>query len=267
VTAAVCPVCDRPQDAGLLCSACCDVLERELRDVPDVVHNLDVTRAKMARIGAGAKGGLPSERTPIGWGAVDPRWVLENVLTTWARDIMGYADAEWNTAFVPNRSPSITAAYILLSNVPLIRKHPAVVELVDEITDAIRQARRVVDRPADKVYLGQCLMVTPDEDGRDVTCLEEVWARAGASETTCKVCGVTHEVGERRAWLLQKCEDYLFTVKDASQMMGDVGHITVTQASIRGYIHRGKIGYRSGNLIRLGDLMAVVLDEGERKSA
>lgn len=257
-----CPVCQCEQAEGLLCHNDTTALERELGDVTAIVGELDVTISKQAKIGnASGPGGLARERTPVNWGAAAVLDDLTNTLTTWARDVL----PKWGLRAYGR--PALVAARILLSEVDTIRRHPAVEALVDEITDAITQARRAVDRPADKVYLGQCLMVTPDQDGRDVTCLEEVWARPGASETTCKVCGVTHEVSERRAWLLKKCEDYLFTVKDASQMMGEVGHITVTQASIRGYIHRGKIGYRAGNMIRLGDLMAVVLDEGERKSA
>jgi hypothetical protein len=62
--------------------------------------------------------------------------------------------------------------------------------------------------------------------------------------------------------------DMLFTVKDAATMMGEVGGIKVTEASIRGYLHRKRIAYRpGGTMIRLGDLLAVVVDEGERKSA
>jgi hypothetical protein len=69
---------------------------------------------------------------------------------------------------------------LLLGHIPEIRRHPAVVELVDEISDAIHQARRAVDRPADRVYLGQC-METPDEEGRPVTCLEDIYARPWAT--------------------------------------------------------------------------------------
>ena len=156
-----------------------------------------------------------------------------------------------------------------MHKIPEIRRHPAVAELVDEITDAVHQARRVIDRPADRVYLGQCYVETPDPDGKQVTCLAELYARPTASEVQCKVCGAEHEVGERRAWLLQRAQDMIVTVREASSYLGEVGGIKVSQASIRGYLHRGKIAYRPGveNGIRLGDLLSVVLDESERKSA
>jgi hypothetical protein len=44
----------------------------------------------------------------------------------------------------------------------------------------------------------------------------------------------------------------LCTVKEASRYVGEIGHIRVTEASIRGYLHRGRLAYRAGTMIRLG---------------
>jgi hypothetical protein len=265
---AVCPSCGCEQGAGLLCASETDRLERDLGDVAAIVAELDIALSKQARIGnASGPGGLARERSPINVGVMQVADDLQNTLTTWARDVLhrdGEAPARWTSGW---GGPSQDAARTLLFNIAAIRRHPAVEELVDEITDAIGQARRVVDRPADRQYLGTCMSEMPDDKGRMVTCLEEMWARPGASEVQCKVCTTEYSVAKRRAWMLQRAEDVLCTVREASSYMGEVGHITVTEASIRGYIHRGKIGYRSGNLIRLGDLLAVVVDDGERRTA
>jgi hypothetical protein len=256
-----CPVCQCEQSEGLLCHDDTSRLERELGDVAAIVGELDITLSKQARIGVAGAPGLARERTPINVGAMQAADNLGNVLTTWARDV-GRRDDIW-----ARNSASVASSYVLLGNIDAIRRHAAVAELVDEISDAIHQARRAVDRPADRVYLGQCLMETPDDEGRQVTCLNELYARPQAREVQCKVCGVEHEVGERRAWLLQRAQDIILSVKDASLMIGEIGGIKVSQASIRGYLHRGKLAYRPGvtNGIRLGDLLTVVLDESERK--
>lgn len=262
---ATCPSCGCEQGAGLLCAQETDRLERELGDVAAIVAELDVTLSKQARIGTAGVSGLARERTPINVGAMQAADNLGNVLTTWARDV-----AEVGFLAQHSTSPARAGARILLNHVTLVRRHPAVNELVDEITDAIHQARRAVDRPADRQYLGQCMAETPDEDGRQVTCLAEIWARPSASEVTCKVCGIEHEVTERRAWLLKRAENMIVTVKDASTYLGEIGDIKVTESSIRGYLHRGKLAYRApveAKRFRLGDLLEVVLDEGERKSA
>jgi hypothetical protein len=258
----VCPACYAKQDQGLLCHACTTRLERDLGDVAAIVADLDISLSKQARIGnASGPGGLARERTPINVGAMNAADDLANTLTTWARDVK----PAWG--LLSYGHPSMVAARILLAEIPAIRRHPAVGELVDEVTDAIVQARRAVDRPADRIFVGPCMAENPDDDGRQVTCLEDLYARPHASEVRCRVCSTEHEVAERRTWLLDKARDRLFTVREAAQMMGDVGGIRVTEASIRGYIHRGKIGYRAGNTIRLGDLLAVVVDDGERRTA
>lgn len=254
---AVCPACDRPQTQGLLCHGCTSTLEYELGDVPAVVAELEITLSRQSRVGSGGKGGLASEKTPIHSGAMLAADYLQNTLTTWARDVSG-------ETFVPGVGvpPSHAAAMFLLMSVNDIRKHPAVAELVDEVCESVRQARRCVDRPADRQFVGPC-----GAEVEGVTCTEDLYARPGAAWVRCRVCSTEHDVADRRAWLLDQAKDRLFTVREAAQMMGDVGGIRVTEASIRGYLHRGRIGYRLGTMIRLGDLLEVVLDDSERRSA
>ena len=260
----VCPICERQQDLGLVCHACVTVLERDLAEVRALMGELDTTASKQARIGGGGKGAPARERSPINWGGVEAADVLTNVLTTWARDV-----AEVGFLAAHSTNPGWAASRILLNHIDAIRRHPAANELFDQIIDAIKQARRAIDRPADRVYLGQCMVETPDEDGRQVTCLAELFARPQASEVVCRVCSAEHPVAERRAWLMQRAKDMIVTVKEAATFIGEVGGIKVSQSSIRGYLHRGRIAYRPGvtNGIRLGDLLAVVLDDSERKGA
>jgi hypothetical protein len=232
--------------------------------VAAIVGELDITLSKQARIGVAGAPGLARERTPINVGAMQAADNLGNVLTTWARDVTEGRNWVWVAG---DRAPSKQSAAALLYNIDAIRRHPAVVELVDEITDAIRQARQAVDRPADRIFVGPCMAENPDDEGRQVTCLEDLYARPQASEVRCKVCGTEHPVAERRSWLLEQARDRLFTVREAAQMMGDVGGIKVTEASIRGYVHRGRIVYHTGTLILLGDLLKVILADSEKKGA
>jgi hypothetical protein len=263
MTDMVCPSCGCEQGAGLLCARETDLLEKALGDVRWIVTELDVTMSKQARLGTPGKGGLARERSPLHLGAMEASDTLGNVLTTWARDVAG-DKYEWQ----PSASVAVGSAWMLYNQVDAIRKHPAVEELLDEITDAIEQARRAVDRPADRAYLGQCMVELSGEDGDLVTCYAEIWARPEASEVTCKVCGVTHDVAERRAWLLTRAADMLVTVKEASRYIGDVGGMTVTESSIRGLIHRKRLGYRAETTtFRLGDLLEVLADKREGKAA
>ena len=250
-----CPVCTAEQPEGLCCHDCTSRLERNLSEVRGIVDELAVTISKQARIGQAGKPGPARERSPVNWGASAVADNLGNVLTTWAHEIVSNPCGRWM------HQPAQDGAHILLGNINLVRRHPAVAELVDEIADALSQARKVIDRPADRQYLGQCMAPTPDVQGRDITCLADVWARQHAHAATCSACGITHDVAERRAWLLLQASDMLVTAKEASRYIGEVGHIRVTEASIRGLIHRERIAYRPGTkTLRLGDLLDVLTD-------
>lgn len=251
-----CPVCSAGQPDGLLCHNDTSRLEQQLRAVPELVTELATTASKQARIGNPGKGGLARERTPVNWGAVQAADNLTNVLTTWARDV-GCLD-RWDY-----RTPGSTAAStLMLNHIDAIRRHPAVAELVDEITDAIQQARQAIDRPGERVFLGTCLAPTRDEYDRDVECDGEVYAKPEASHTTCKTCGLTHKVAERRRWLLEQARDRLYTVPEASRLIGQYGEQKVTQQWIWNQIHqRQRLAYRPGTTtLLLGDLLDLLTD-------
>lgn len=299
---AECPVCLRPSD-GLLCSNaasrpptefCTQQLERELGDVAAIVADMDITLSRQARIGGGGQSGLARERMPFHPGVVDPIWVLGNVLTTWARDVCGDTLPPEEAVIYRNREtpmlgpfcgfcihqtcmelrisekvtkpPAVIAAWMLLSNTPAIRRHPAVEELLDEVLDAIRLARRTVDRAAERKFLGPC-----DGKFEGVTCTEDLYVHPAATEARCRVCGTEHDVAERREWLLSKAEDLIVTPQEASRYVGEVGGIPVGHQRIRNYLDRGRIPTRHSHdgvmRLRLGDLLEVLRDEAARHDA
>jgi hypothetical protein len=251
---AVCPACGNPQAQGLLDNACTTALETLLTAVPILVDQLNVATSKQARLASGGKAGKGSvhERSPINMGAVEAADALHKILTPWATAITGIPVAT-----------TVHASHLLLHHINEIRRHPSADKILYDIARATKAAYLHIDRTQERQYLGQCLYA---ED--DLTCHAEIWARPGAHQVTCSQCGITHEVHERRAWLLTKAEDMIVTVKEASSYLGEVGGITVSQASIRGYLHRGRIAYRPGIVkgIRLGDLLTVVLDDSKRKT-
>lgn len=295
-----CPVCTAAQAESLACHACTSRLERALGDVRSLVTELDTAKSKQARIGnPSGGGGLARERNPISWGAVEAADTLGNVLGTWLRDVGGELPAPkrriYRMATSPYRGPFcmecdhpscermrfyvtepaphpvIAASMSLLRSVDAIRRHPAVAELIDEITDAVEQARRAVDRPADRMYLGQCLTVLPGPDGVDVECYAEIWARVDATQTSCRTCGITHEVLERRSGLLIRAADVIVTAKQASEYIGEVGGITVNQKTIRTWMDRQRLPLRPGPTderhFRLGDLLTILAEQATRTAA
>lgn len=232
-----CPSCGCHQPEGLLCWQCSEAVLTMWAAVPELVDQLQVAIAKQAKIGGGGKAGKGSahERLPINLGALAVRDALMVEVRLWA------------------------------GSIDEVRRHPKAAEIVRDLGRVVKDAYRTIDRMQDRQYLGTCFY---EEDG--ATCHAEVWARPGAHQVTCTQCGITHEVGERRAWLLKQAEDMLVTSREASSFIGELGGIPVTQASIRGFIHRGRLAYRApadAKRFRLGDLLEVLVGGADRRSA
>lgn len=168
---AVCPACYREQHAGLLCHSCTSMLEKDLAAVGGIVHDLEATLARQARISGAGRGGLASEMDPWQQGASITLSTLTNTLTTWARDVSESAGWVWVAAATP---PAVQSAAVLLRLIDPIRRHPAVDELTDEIGYAVRVARGQVDRTARRFPVGPC----PEDD-----CPGEVWAYLPVEDT------------------------------------------------------------------------------------
>jgi hypothetical protein len=229
-----CPSCGGRQDAGLLCADCCAIVETMLAAVPQLVDQLEVAISRQARIGGGKSGqGTARERMPVNFGAMAVRDAL------------------------------LVQAAIVGPDINELRRHVQAAELVRDLGSAVRDAYRAIDRAQERVYLGKCYNVVETE-----TCYAELWARPNAKELVCKACSYEHNVANRRFDMMAMAEDQICTVKEASSYLGEIGHIRVTEASIRGYIHRKRLSYRVGTtMIRLGDLLELVVEESGRRSA
>lgn len=160
---------------------------------------------------------------------------------------------------------TVTAKAVWLRpRVGWLRHHPAGSVALDEIRDAVRAARRVIDRPADLLYAGPCQR-----------CDVDLYARTEADFVTCPnpECRTTYDVGELRAWLLKSAEDVLATATEISRALTRYAQ-PITPSAIRGYAHRGQLlprgeqveGARTSPLYRLGDVMECARLAAERNA-
>jgi hypothetical protein len=183
-----CPSCGCATPEGTLCVEDSAALSAMLAAVPQLLEQLEVAISKQAKTAGGGKAGKGTAhlKSPVNWGVAAVRDALLVELALWGTDVLA------------------------------IRKRPDAGRAVSGIGRAIKDAYRAIDRMQDRQYLGRC-------DVRPRTghlCHAEIWAKPGAHQVTCSQCEHTHEVGERRAWLLQRAEDMLFTVKEASRYVG-----------------------------------------------
>ncbi|USY19706.1 hypothetical protein NE857_31505 [Nocardiopsis exhalans] len=184
MTAYPCDLCDRPSgDDARVCTTCTGQATTALNTVADwLADDLVTATAKQTALGGGRGGGKPTKASeapmPIDPRASEAAAILRNTLSTWVRalhaeirvDIIGPACRACRhrscTALRATRLPADTIGAMAAWLTPLLlqaRHLSFAAELVDEITAAVAQALRAVDRPIRYVPLPDtCRMMTLD---------------------------------------------------------------------------------------------------------
>lgn len=203
-----CRRCERPVQDAHVCTLCGRDLERALGNIPMLEAELDLTITRQRRFTPQSDGGRGSE-TPLAFHdrASEVWWTLRNILVGWVKL---YCDE--NGADHP--ADTLTAmARFLHRRAEWLRHHELAVDAVDEITQAVRDAARVIDAPANRTTfpVGPC----PEVDADGVMCPGEVRAFIPASEDipARMECSWCHKVYETHQWLqagkriLRRAED------------------------------------------------------------
>jgi hypothetical protein len=225
--------CGRPVEDAYVCQGCTLTLERELGDVRWLDEQLDIVLTKQTS-GAPSVGYLKRTESdpalPYDPRATEVRWVLTNTITTWARMV---AEQDERAVLPTIGGIGILAAWLASYSGVLRQMDQG--EAVDQLTAAIRSARRLVDIRPERVYAGPC-----DE------CRQDLYARPGAARITCTGCLATYDAADRRTALLEAARDHLGTVREVVALFGG----SVTRDQMKGWIKRGKIGAHGSTVLR-----------------
>lgn len=265
-TATVCPHCAYQLDAALA----------ELTEYRGLAYDLDITLSGQTAITsanstpqaeepqAKEPGTLRPSRLPYHGGASKAAGELKTALVTWARIVHTETGA-----ILPVNDTIAGVARWLRPCVGWLRYHDAGQEAVDGICEAVAAARRVIDRPAERLYAGPC------------DCGADLYARLEASYVTCRA--EVHEDGplvwpveERRRWLLTSAEDVLATTTEISRALTRYQQ-PVTSEMLRGFVFRKRLGARGSRVVagrkdpvplyRLGDVLDILAQRVEKVTA
>ena len=141
-------------------------------------------------------------------------------------------------------------ALALLHQVPRIRQREDAPDSLAALTQATRQARRVIDRPPSRVYAGPCPQ-----------CGADLLAMPGRSVITC-ACGQPVVIAERQEAMRQALEDHLGNAAYAARACTGLG-LPVTPEVIRKWAERGKL-VPHGGLYRIGDVITLAIGQRAR---
>jgi hypothetical protein len=168
----------RTGDSGWLCRAHTRRLVDQLRDIPGLLLELDVTITRGDRITTGHGVGRSAER-PLAWNerASAKREDLAAVLGAWAPDVALLSGDE-----LPRLGDGVAAcAAWLADRGATLRLLDQAGAAYDELGDAVRGVRRVIDHPDDatRFYAGPCPEAVVSRETSDepaAPCTGEVWA-------------------------------------------------------------------------------------------
>lgn len=222
--------CGASTDSELhLCRAHTDLLSDILSGVPDLVADLEVTVTRQNRT-VSERHGARSSTTPLPWNehAAHAGAELAATLNRISITVAGSDADERDRLTAVAAYDTANLARWLRRNLALIRRAPEAGTMLAEIDDAVRLARRAVDRPPERSPLGRC-GAEIDEAGTE--CREYLYARPGASRVFCR-CGSAHDVAARRDWMLRHCRGLRGTAPQLASWLLMFG-ITTTAGAVR----------------------------------
>lgn len=212
--------CGRPtRDDAYVCETCGDLLARALGDVPWLAGELEVTITKQKgvdyrKVGGGKGGKKANERPlPASWGASEARGHLKALLVSWALFCSAESIRHRESSNDLPADDLVALSRWLIWRVDGLMLHDIGTEAVDEITSAVAHCHRLIDRPADRQYLGTC-----------PTCMSgKLYGKAGSQWANCEECQTTHDAEAIRVRLLAELDDRLCTAAEIAKLSTYLG--------------------------------------------
>lgn len=194
-----CQRCTRPVDDASVCSTCRHDLERALSHVPWLDQQLDLAISRQTRYAAATDGARTTDTAIVyNVAASTTAGHLRAILVGWCR-----MHHEETGTDLPADTLTAMSRH-LLRRAEWLRHHEAAFDAVDEITDAVRSAQRVVDTPPNRTTfaVGPCPELGPGVVRGDHHCPGEVRAFIPSDETERPrmECGACHTVWASWQW-------------------------------------------------------------------
>jgi hypothetical protein len=268
--------CGRPTETQL-CTVDLKNLLDDLREVETLLPDLDVAVTRQAKIGGSSVGfvsGSSEQRIPVHLGASAVVAELRDKLALWVHTLWEDNAPRWHrctacgtedrsgngadcepgcrTEWETHVDPLGVAVHPLPLSKWLLRHpswmsgHTGAAGLHDDVTAAVRHAKRVIYGPAERVYLGICsapVEVPVGDDGDSVMqeCQRDLYGAKDRRAVVCPDCGWEFDADGRRRVMLGAMEDQLLTATEMSRALPSYLEQPLTASMVRGYALRGRL--------------------------
>jgi hypothetical protein len=214
-----------------------------LEQAPGKLEDLEVTitRTDSMRPMRLGTSGHTERAVPFNQRASDARVKLEKALRTYALRVAIVVRVP-----APHK-PAAQALYLRrwLPGIP--DDAPSIEGIYNAIVGTSDAARRAVDRPADRKYIGVC------------TCGTSLYAVEGGSDVIeCRGCKLRWSVNEQRAWLLEQARDRVGSPEMLAKILPWFDERPIKASTIRKWAERGKLeAVNPQGHYRIGDVIAL----------
>lgn len=217
-----CVSCTAPTDTAL-CNECTSRLVADLRSIPQVVAELDVT-IQRRDVGARQPGkGASPDRSPLNLQASEVKSDLSSLLN-WAAKHLG----------IPPTDPAAQADN-LATAIRAVRKHDWAGEYATNLHQQIGLCWKACDRSEERISLGPCGNQTGDGE-----CLAELVTGADSKTARCKTCGAVWDTRERQQWSIVSAWAHAARLPTIMRALA-AKKIQVKQKDVENWIARGFI--------------------------
>lgn len=231
---ATCSACTKPTDLRL-CSSCMGQLVADLKSlaphwerrtgqlvrIPGLIEDLEVTLTRQARIGE--RSGPRSSEVPLPYhsaASVDLE-TLRDGLHLWCKTV-----AEHRGVTVDAELEPVALSKWLLRWAGEVARLDTADELHGDVSAMIRAARRTVDLPPERKFVGPCngVQATTETEGCGADLYIHVRPGQLPEHVTCATtdCAAKYPMQSRRAWLLEQAVDRLLTAAELSRAIREL---------------------------------------------
>lgn len=222
--------------------------------LPSLLDELDVTICRDDKVGGAAVGVV----TGTGETAL-----AFNFKASAAKDALKKCVRQWTLMFADENQhlildvATIEDAARWLSGFPnLLASHPSAVFMYQELAACVSAARRCIDRPVARQYIGRC---DRWDDVMNRVCQRDLFVHPKAKEATCPECESVHNVEARKDELFARLRNKVAPAAQVVEALAFLGEKTHVK-TLRTWIARGEVPNRTKNGGEPTVLVADVLD-------
>lgn len=277
--------CGRPTNGAFICSGCTRALEIALGNISSYWADLDNVKGRHTRYGGSGAGRGGEKPLPVDarfLGVYEDGSILQdavkNTISTWTRIVMEEKPVLHGpthpaclhvtcSTLRRSRWPADTVGSCcgyLLGHADWMRTKDWAPEILDELDNLEAQLRRIVDRPADKLFVGYC-----------TECDLALNAKIAAPQVKCTGCEKTFSVEASRDAMWVEAQDQMGTAAEISRAISWLGQTPITADRIYKWVERkrlterGHVTYRGREvpIYRIGDVAALVQASENQKQA